>query len=257
MNNFFGIRQRLTRTIFLVIFFIFTPFVYGQYFLNLEGNAIWQSRNEFGIPGDTGTRIDLANVAKGPVGGYRIYIGKKWSGHHELRALFAPLSLKTTWLATEEIVFQNQNFVADSAVEAFYKFNSYRLGYTYFFDALGSWTFGLGFTAKIRDAEIRLSQGTVSESKKNVGFVPLLRAEALYTASENNRIRMDLEGLAAPQGRAFDLSLKWEHFLTYFGAGHSLYGFLGYRTVEGGADNSVVFNFAWFHALSAGLSAEF
>jgi hypothetical protein len=229
----------------------------AQVFLNLETQAIWQTRNEFGIPGTTGTRVDTADFDNGPVFGYRAYAGFKWNNKHEIRALYAPLSVTSTVRFTTDVAFQESIFNTTSDTETFYKFNSYRLGYTYFFNNTGSWNWGLGFTAKIRDAEIRLTQGTTESSKTNVGFVPLLRFYGATFLGDETRLSLDVEGLGAPQGRAIDASLKLEHLLGYFGAGHSLWGFLGYRTVEGGADNDEVFNFAWFHFASVGFHADF
>ena len=66
-------------------------------------------------------------------------------------------------------------------------------------------------------------------------------------------MRLDLDGLFAPQGRAIDLALFVERKLEAQG-----YSFLGgYRTVEGGADNDQVYNFAWLHYLTLGLRKEF
>ena len=229
----------------------------AQFFSSIETNTVWQTRNEFRVPGTTGTRVDLSEIKSGPFWGYRVYAGKRWNERHEIRALYAPLSVRLDTALASPVNFQETSFSGGVATQAFYKFNSYRLGYTYFFESVGDWNFGLGFTAKIRDAEIRLTQGATTASKKNVGFVPLMRFQSLGNLGEHSKLRFDVDGLGAPQGRAIDATLRYEHYLGYFGAGHSLWGFLGYRTVEGGADNAVVYSFAWFHALAAGLYAEF
>lgn len=238
--------------------FLLASAVQAQVFLSPEFNAIWQSRNEFRIPGTTGTRVSIVEADKGPFWGYRVYGGFGWGGgSHEVRALYAPLGVEanTQFAATTD--FFGESFAAATDSTVFYKFNSYRLGYMYNFNPTSGWVWGLGFTGKIRDAEIRVSQGTQVASKKNVGFVPLLRLQVLGTLGESSRLRFDVDGLAAPQGRAFDATIRIEQYLTHFGAGHSLWGFLGYRTVEGGADNDEVYNFAWFHSLSAGVFASF
>jgi hypothetical protein len=110
-----------------------------------------------------------------------------------------------------------------------------------------------GFTGKIRDAEVRLTQGALRESKSNVGFVPLLHFQANRALSENWLFRFDFDGLAAPQGRAFDLAFFIERSLEW----NNLSAFGGYRTLEGGADNDEVFNFAWIHYAVLGLRGEF
>ena len=58
-----------------------------------------------------------------------------------------------------------------------------------------------------------------------------------------------MDGLASPQGRALDLGL-----LARYDINDAWYLAGGYRTLEGGADNDSVYNFAWFNyaVLSAG-----
>ena len=103
----------------------------------------------------------------------------------------------------------------------------------------------IGATAKIRDAEIRLTQGTTSAAKTNVGFVPLLHLHAGYQFSHLFELLTDIDGLVAPQGRAEDIAVM---------AGYrpipGLQIRIGYRTVEGGSDgegSGKVYNFAWLH----------
>ena len=89
------------------------------------------------------------------------------------------------------------------------------------------------------DAEIRLTQGATTETKENVGFVPLLHPRGNYPLSENVSVRSDFHGLAAPQGRAFDILLADEYAGNESFAAHA-----GDRTVDGGADSKTVYNCA-------------
>ena len=57
-------------------------------------------------------------------------------------------------------------FPANTALEAKYKFNSYRLTYRYDIVKKPKIDFGLGFTAKIRDASIALESADY-EGRKN------------------------------------------------------------------------------------------
>ena len=85
-----------------------------------------------------------------------------------------------------------------------------------------------------------------------MGLVPLLNFQATKKINEATKFRFDFDGLAAPQGRAFDVALFLERELL---AHFSLLG--GYRMVEGGADNDRVYNMAWFHFATIGLRGEF
>ncbi len=220
-------------------------------FASIEGGTVWQTRNDQAIPGSTGTRFSLSEIDTGPFASYRIYLGHRWD-HHEIRALYAPLSIDLNTRLSGPVSFMGSAFAAGTPTSAYYKFNSYRLTYTYLYEPVGGWNLGLGFTAKIRDAEVRLTQGALSQSKKNVGFVPLLHFRASRSLGGDWGFRFDLDGLAAPQGRAFDAAFFLERKIpdsrfTAFG---------GYRTLEGGADNEEVYNFAWLHYLALGVRGE-
>ncbi len=106
--------------------------------LEVEGGPVWQSRNNVQIPNDpAGTRFSLVDaIGSGPWPAARIY---------------------ATW---------NIN-------NASYQFNSWRATYRYRFHEGDDWRWWIGFTAKVRDAKIRLAQGIEVAEKPDVGFVPL------------------------------------------------------------------------------------
>jgi len=131
-------------------------------------------------------------------------------------------------------------------------FNSYRLTYRYRFIEHDRFTLWAGFTGKIRDAEIRLTQGSASVSKANAGFVPLLKLVAHRQVNDSLALRLEIDALAAPQGRAEDIAL-----FGVFRIHERSNLYVGYRTIEGGADGAGVYTFAWLHFLSAGLSYGF
>lgn len=220
-------------------------------FIQVEGALVYQTRNDQRIPGVGGTQFDLSDFDQGPFEALRLYVGKQFNERHEIRALFAPFEANIKATLPGTVLFNGTTFSAGSA-DAFYKFNSYRLTYAYHFPSINSWTFALGGTAKIRQAEVRLSQGSSISSKKNIGFVPLLNAQAKNQLSPNWIFRIDLDGLAAPQGRAFDVA-----FLLDYKLQKSFSVLAGYRMVEGGADNDKVYNFAWLHYATVGLRGDF
>jgi hypothetical protein len=140
------------------------------------------------------------------------------------------------------IFFVDQSFGAGQKTAFTYQFNSYRVSYRYLYRDSPAWRLWLGGTLKIRDAEIALRQGTVRAKDSNVGFVPLFNVYSDYRLDPRWRFIADFDGLVGPQGRAIDLGLKFIYDLDkhwYLGA--------GYRTLEGGADNDEVYNFAWFN----------
>ena len=218
--------------------------------LGLETGGVWQSRNDVQIPNDTGTRYSLVDtVGSGPFPFYRLELSYRFNPRHSLRLLYAPFEYTKSGRFDNDVKFVDQTFDANTDTEATYRFNSYRATYRYWFQNQTKWRWSVGFTANIRDAEIALSQQGKSASDSNVGFVPLLNFYGEYLFADRWRFIVDFDGLAGPQGRAVYLGL-----MARYDVAESWYIGGGYRTLEGGADNGQVYNFAWFHfaSLSAG-----
>lgn len=221
--------------------------------LQIEGGALWQAENSARVPGNSGTKFNLTDFGTGPVLAYRAYLSYKFAERHEIRALYAPLAFDQDGEFKNAVSFQGTSFAAGVPTSVHYKFNSYRLTYAYHFEPSDSWQWSIGFTAKIRDAEVGLSQGGLAAKKTNVGFVPLLNVQARYFLLEKWNLRFDLDGMAAPQGRAIDFLAALEYELEK----NQVYAYGGYRTIEGGADNDEVYNFAWLNQAVAGISVAF
>ena len=212
--------------------------------LELEGGAVWQSLKDVQIPNDiTGTRFSLVDViGKGPWPAVRLYATWNINESHGLRLLLAPLSVTETAELHAPVDFAGSSFVAGIPTKATYKFNSWRLSYRYRFHAGEHWRWWIGFTAKIRDAKIRLDQGAEVAEKTDVGFVPLLHIAGTWRIASHWTAELDIDALAGGPGRAEDASLKLRY---QFNDRWSMA--VGYRTVEGGADVEEVYNFAWLH----------
>lgn len=212
--------------------------------IEVEGGPFWQSRNNVQIPNDqSGTRFSVTDlVGNGPWAAVRLNLTWNLNERHALRALLAPLSVTEIGFLTEPVAFAGGQFDENDPVEGTYRFNSWRIGYSYRFahrEALDLW---IGFTAKLRDAEVRLTQGGTQAKDTDLGFVPLLHLTADWRLAPRAHLMFDFDGLAGGPGRAFDTALKFGYDLNdrlRIGA--------GYRTLEGGADVDSVYNFAWLH----------
>ena len=244
------IPQLIKRTTLLLILSISFSAIYAQLRLDFETGIPFGGYNDVRIPNGTGTTFSFTGdfELQGPVIPIRMTLGYTFAGKNHLFALFAPLGLNYEGPAPFDIRFQQSLFTQGQMIEGFYKFNSYRLGYRR--DVLKSdrWTIGVGFTAKIRDAQVKLSSGVLSDKKDDVGFVPLLH---LFASREFERWMLYLEGdgLAGGPGRAFDFFLGGSFSIT-----DNLSGKAGYRIVEGGADVSEVYNFTLINFAVVGLA---
>ncbi|MCB1046684.1 MAG: hypothetical protein KDC10_05730 [Calditrichaeota bacterium] len=212
--------------------------------VELEGGTVWQGRNVVQIPNEaSATRFSLNDViGGGPWPVARLQTTWNINDRHGLRLLLAPLSVTETAELQTPVTFAGSSFAAGVPTDANYKFNSWRVSYRYRFHDSERWTWWVGFTAKIRDARIRLDQGAVVAEKTDLGFVPLLHIAGNWAFAPDWTAELDADALAGGPGRAEDLSLKCRYRLD---ERWSLAG--GYRMVEGGADVDAVYNFAWLH----------
>ncbi len=219
----------------------------------VELGPTWQTRNDTRIPGDSGTGFSLLDLTgRGAILSGRMDVSYNIGGGAQWRLLVAPLSVSGTGRLRETTQFAGASFAAGVPTAGSYRFNSYRLTYRNRFhkDARSEWR--IGATLKVRDARIGLRQGGVAASDYDLGFVPLVNLTGEVRLADRWRFLLDFDGLAAPQGRAFDLGLSLAYDLSPSQSVH-----LGYRTLEGGADNDRVYTFAWIHYLTAGMSYRF
>jgi hypothetical protein len=110
----------------------------------------------------------------------------------------------------------------------------------------------IGATLKIRDARIKIDDGTQISDKTNIGAVPLFYVQTNFNFAEKWNLLCGGDMLVAPQGRAEDI---------FTGISYSVSPKIklktGYRFVEGGADNYEVYNFAFIHYFVLGAIIEF
>ncbi|WP_373513160.1 hypothetical protein [Persicitalea sp.] len=149
--------------------------------------------------------------------------------------------------------FNGLAYAPSEDITAMYQFNSYRLTYRYAIVRSRRFRLGVGLTAKIRDADVRLISDTQDTHFSNLGFVTLLNIFSIYRLSDRWRMMLEADALAgAGPGRAEDvfLGLGYE-----FGPKFGLRA--GYRVVEGGADVDSVYNFTWINYGSIGATFRF
>jgi hypothetical protein len=220
--------------------------------MEVETGAAWFTRNDARIPGAGGTRFSANDLTgTGPVPAVRLE-AKGRKERHGWRLLYAPLSIEGTGMLAQPVSFAGSQFQAGVATRGQYRFDTYRFTYRYRLKDSPRDEWWVGFTGLVRDAEIALSQNGTLAKKHNIGFAPLLYLHGRRELAPTWNIIFDFDGLAAPQGRAFDAALKVnKQWSARWDAS------LGYRTLEGGSDSDTVYTFAWVHFLTASLGYRF
>lgn len=222
--------------------------------LTLETGPLAYSYNDTQIPNNSnGDRFDLmALTGAGPVPYLRLNLETTFNDRHTLRALYAPVSIEGEGTLPEDTRFAGETFAADTPTTGFYQFNTYRLTYRYTFHDSDRWRMGVGLTALVRDADIRLTQGSTRANSDDLGGVPLLHFNALYRLNPEWALEFDIDAAVAPQGRAIDAAWIAEYSASDVWALRA-----GYRTLEGGGAGGGVYTFAWFHYGVLGVSYRF
>jgi hypothetical protein len=217
---------------------------------DIESGVVFATRNDARIPGNGGSNLSLVDdLQTSPAPFFRLRVGYRLRQRHVITALYAPLQVNARGTLDRDVSFMGATYPAGTPLLAVYRFNSYRLTYRYSFIWRDNLEVAAGFTGKIRDAETSL-YGVEARRKTNVGFVPLVNVHVAWRPRGGAfGVLFDADALAAPQGRAEDVlvAATWR-------ARDDLELRVGYRTVEGGADNAQVYSFAWFHYVVAGLA---
>jgi len=244
--------KSLAKVFFILILSFFTinsQSLYSQVIVDAETGLVTTGYNDVRIPGDQGTLFSLnKDLEAGSKIYYRLRLNYTISGRHTISALYAPLTVLSEGRIAEEILFAGVNFPVNTDIDATYKFNSYRLTYRYGIVDRQHFEFGLGFTAKIRDAKIALKSQDLYGEKINVGFVPIINFRLFWKPIEKLGVLFEGDALAAPQGRAEDVLIALAYKLS-----DRVSLKAGYRLLEGGAENDEVYTFSLFHYASAGL----
>jgi hypothetical protein len=226
---------------------------FGQWSLDFENGLALPGYNDVEIPRDTGTRFSLSQDLKTDPGYFvRFRVGFHWKSRHTLSLFASPFRLKAAGSVGEEVRFFEEIFDAGTPLTGVYKFSSYRLTYRYDLVRKERWRVGIGFTAFIRDAAIKIEGDGRSSNKTNVGFVPLLNFRVLWQFREKWGLLLEGDAAAAKQGRAEDVLLALQYRINDRVALRA-----GYRILEGGANVEEVYNFALVHFLSAGITYMF
>ena len=231
----------------------FPSTVLGEFAVDLEGGGAFPYYNNVRIPGNTGTKISLTDdLDSDPAAYIRGRITYAFSEKHSLAFTAAPLRLKADGSVDKDVIFDDATFPAGTRLKAEYRFDTYRLTYRYDFHRASQLKAGVGLTAFVRDAEIRLEGGGRSASKTNVGFAPLINFNVEWSPIERFLVVMNGDVLASSQGRAEDVL-----FALKYRASDNLSLHIGYRIIEGGSDNDEVYTFSLLNLLAVGATWTF
>jgi hypothetical protein len=224
----------------------------AQTFINLESGVFFTNINDI-RNGNNGTLISLKNDFKTPVSPFlRLRVGYLSNGKNHFSLLYAPLKILETGALEKDILVDGKNFKANIPIEVVYKFNSYRFTYNRIIISKDNFKFGLGLSAKIRDAGVSFKNRELLSENFSIGFAPLMNLLANWDISKKMGVDFFGEFIATNKGRAIDLSLSERYSFT-----KNLQGNIGYRLLEGGANGTYRFNFIQLHFIFVSLNYSF
>jgi|TARA_B110000046_G_scaffold165255_1_gene181414 hypothetical protein len=222
----------------------------AQAIIDLETGPVLTGYNDIRIPSDLGTLFSLKDDLKAKTRiFYRLRASYTVQSRHTISLLYAPLEIKSAGRVPHKISFNGVLFDADTELNSIYKFNSYRLTYRYHLITRTKIVLGVGFTAKIRDANIHLYSTKQTTERTSIGFVPIINFNLWWKINDPWGLILNGDALIAPQGRAEDIQLA----VTYQYADHLSFR-MGYRMLEGGTESNSAYGFVLFHYASVGFS---
>jgi hypothetical protein len=216
--------------------------------VDVESGVAFNGYNDVRIPGTTGTNLSLSEELEADGTGFiRVRLAWEIGERHRLSLLVAPLRIEASGSVGRDVDFNGVRFASGERLSSLYRFDSYRVTYRYSLHSSDRLRAGLGLTAKVRDASIRIEGGGQSSENTNTGFVPLVNFAVDWRISSKLGLIFEGDALAAPQGRAEDVLLA-----LYGCPVQNLRLRIGYRILEGGVDVDDVYNFTLIHYLAAG-----
>jgi hypothetical protein len=219
-----------------------------QFELDVESGAAIVGYSDIQIPKSTGTLISFSEeLETDPAYFIRGRLTYYFNRSNMLSVLIAPLTLRGGGNVDREVVFEGESFAPNATLNTVYRFNSYRLTYEHFWHTGEKFRLGLGITAKIRDAAISIADSIKTSEKTDLGFVPLIKFSFAWRFMEPVALILDGDALAAPQGRAEDISVALQGDVN-----DRLSIKLGYRVLEGGSDVEEVYSFTWVNYVFGG-----
>jgi hypothetical protein len=227
-----------------------TSAVSAEWTVDAESGIAFNGYNDARIPGNSGTDISLTGDLHSKSSQFiRLRFTKSLGKGKNLSLLVAPLRFSSSGKINRDVNFNNVLFTSGSELHSKYRFDSYRVTYQQEVVRRDGLKVGIGFTAKVRSASIQIWDNGQTAKKANTGFVPLINFAVDWRLMPNAGLILEGDALAAPQGRAEDVLVA-----IYHRAHESFRIRLGYRILEGGADNDEVYTFALVHYLSAGVT---
>jgi len=225
----------------------------AQTVVDIEATA-WRTRlNEVRKPSEGGTTFSFPDLlGSGPTWAPRFNVSWTLNERHGLRVLLAPFEVSGTGVFRDPVVYQGHTFQASTPTEGVYRFNSWRVTWRYTLSDSATWRVLAGATAKIRDAKVLLRQNGHTETNSNLGFVPLIHLYVERRFPQNLSVVFETDALTASQGRAVDAALmvRWQ-------ATRRVHADVGYRVLEGGADNKELYTWARLDGWRGGMGIRF
>jgi hypothetical protein len=225
----------------------------AEYVLNIQGADVFTEKNDVRIPGNSGTKFSLSDdlSADTAVTG-RLEAGYVHKDNDYFGIVISPLSVDSHGRVDRDVSFAGTTFTANTALNATFRFDSYRLTWRRKLVARDTLDVWLGLTGNLRDAAITVEGGGQKAEKKNTGFVPLINFFVDWRFALPWTFRIAGDALAGPQGRAEDVL-----FALMYDLNAETRIFAGYRILEGGADNDEVYTFSLFHYAVGGIEVRF
>jgi hypothetical protein len=151
--------------------------------------------------GDTGTNFNFVTQGGQEIlfPFQRVTLGANLGDRHQISALYQPLTIETELTFRDAVTIDGVTFAADSPMRLKYGFPFWRFTYGYDFIADENLDVYGGLALQLRNASIVFQEidGTQATTNQNLGPVPALFTEVVYTLPSGIELNFEATGLYA------------------------------------------------------------
>lgn len=242
---------------FMVWVFIMLVTEIGQSQINffIESGSTHIAQNDVtdGQTGDVISYPNNLNIKTIP----NLRTGLRWVNNRHIYSLNLILFQfnKTSMLDTPK-VYDGFNFEANQEIRSLYRFNAYRISYTYLVINQPNFRLGGGITLNIRQGKIQFeNEEQLKETLDNgLPVVPLLNVYGHYRFHKNINLFVGSDFFyAGPPGNIYDLILGVRLFIH-----QQISVYTGYRGYGGAGDvPEIIYNKLWSNTVPIGIQWTF
>ena len=169
----------------------------NEWIVDYEAGALFVFRNDQRY-GENGTWFNARDTGQNRsfLFNQRASLELHWRDRHFFSFLYAPIDVTTFARFSDEEIFRDETFPANTAIKFRYQFDGWRGTYQYKIVKSSRWQWNAGVALQIRSASVELASanGEKFVYDSDIGPVPALSTRLVYTTESGLYAMLDATG---------------------------------------------------------------